>query len=153
MTWIRGTECALSKSEDTESQRCGWYTRGWAAIQLNLEKLQSWVEKNPMKFKGTCRVTHHCRLGADLLKSSSGEKDLGALVENRWCMSQQRALVAKKANKILGCVRKSTSDRSMKLILFLYSALVRPHLECCVQFWSPHFKEDKGLLKRSSGGQ
>lgn len=42
-----------------------------------------------MKFKGKCRVTHQCRLGADLLKSSSAEKDLGALVESRWCMSQQ----------------------------------------------------------------
>lgn len=61
--------------------------------------------------------------------------------------------MAEKANKILGCIRKSTANRSMKLILLLYSALVRPQLECCVHFWSPQIKEDKELLKRSRGGQ
>lgn len=61
--------------------------------------------------------------------------------------------MAEKADKILGCIRKSTSNMSMKLILLLYSALMRPQLECSVQFWSPQFKEDKELLKRSGGVQ
>ena len=62
-------------------------------------------------------------------------------------MSHQCALAAQKANCILGCIKRSVTSRSKEAILPLYSALVRPHLEYCIQFWSLQHK-DMQLLER-----
>ena len=85
---------------------------------------------------------HQYRLGDDVLQMSSMEKDLGVLVN----MSQQHALVAMKANGILGCIKKIVANRLRAVTFLLYSALVKPHLDYSVQFWATQFKKDGDLL-------
>ena len=62
-------------------------------------------------------------------------------------MSWQYVLAAQQASCILGCI-KSMANRSKKVILPLCSALVRAHLEYCVQLWSPQHRKDVDLLEQ-----
>ncbi|KFQ05048.1 hypothetical protein N329_12496, partial [Haliaeetus albicilla] len=122
----------------------------------DLDRLERWACVNLMKFnKAKCKVLHmgqgnpkhKYRLGREWIESSPEEKDLGVLVDKKVNMTQQCALAAQKANHILGCIKSSVASRSREGILPLCSALVRPHLQSCVQLWGPQHRKDRDLLE------
>ena len=57
-------------------------------------------------------------------------------------------LAVQKTNRILGCITRSTTSRSREVILLLYSALVIPHMEYCIQFWILQHKKNMELLEQ-----
>ncbi|PKU41415.1 hypothetical protein llap_8280 [Limosa lapponica baueri] len=88
------------------------------------------------------------RLGDEGIVSSPAKKNLGVLMYEKPDMGQKCALTAQKANHILGCIKSSVASRSREVILPLCSTLMGPHLEYCVQLWSPQHRKDMDLLER-----
>jgi len=153
-----GTECTLSKFAD-DTKLCGVVDtlEGREAIPRDLDRLERWACVNHMKFnKANCKVLHMGQgnpkhkysLGGEWLESSPEEKDLGMMVDEKLNMSRQCALAAQKANHMLGCIKSSVASRAREGILPLYFALIRPHLDYCIQLRGPQQKEDIDVLEQ-----
>uniref|UniRef100_A0A803JMQ3 Reverse transcriptase domain-containing protein n=1 Tax=Xenopus tropicalis TaxID=8364 RepID=A0A803JMQ3_XENTR len=123
------------------------------SLQQDLDQLAIWAAKWQMRFNvDKYKVMHlGCKnmqapytLNGTALGKSIMEKDLGVLVDNKLGCNKQCQAAAARANKVLSCIKRGIDSREEGVILPLYRALVRPHLEYAVQFWSPVLKRDIG---------
>ncbi|PKU48758.1 rna-directed dna polymerase from mobile element jockey-like [Limosa lapponica baueri] len=144
----------LSKfAGDTKLCHVANMLEGRDILQRDLDRLERWACVNLMKFnKAKCKVLHmgqgtpkhEYRLSRKWIQSNLGEKEV---VDEKLNMSRQCVPAAQKANCILGCIKKNMASRLREVILPLYSALVRPYLEYCVQLWGLQHKKDMDLLE------
>ncbi|GAB0179976.1 hypothetical protein GRJ2_000462900 [Grus japonensis] len=107
------------------------------------------------KNKSKCHILHlpwgnpgyTFKLGDKRLESNLTERGLGVWIDGKLNMSQQCGLAAKRANCVLGCIKHSIASWSREVIVLLCTALVRPHLEYCVQVWAAQYEKDIKLLE------
>ncbi|KAJ7397012.1 hypothetical protein BTVI_139523 [Pitangus sulphuratus] len=92
------------------------------------------------------------RLSTEWLESSQAEKDLGVLTDSSChTEAEHEPTVCPGGQEDQWHSGNSVANKISEVILPLYSALVRPHLECCVQFWAPQFRKDIDMLECVQG--
>ena len=88
------------------------------------------------------------KMGDDVLGRTTQEKDLGVTFSADMKVSEQCGIAASKGNQIIGLIRRTIMYKEKQLIVPLYRAIVRPHLEYCIYAWRPYRKKNIDELER-----
>ena len=151
------TSSLLKFADDTKLLRKVGTQDDCEELQKDLHRMYKWSEDWQIMFNidkcnclhighGNSRTTY--QLGGTEVPTATQEKDLGIIVTENLKVSEQCAKVTKTANKVLGIIKWSYEDKSMAILLPLYKALVRPHIEYCVQAWRPYYQKDVDNLEK-----
>ncbi len=123
----------------------------------DLKKIHQWSIDWQMLFNAEkCTIIHmgknnkECeyKIGEHTVKKSKIERDLGVMIDSNGKSSEQCMLAVKKANSVLGMIKRNIQFKSKDVIVRLYKSLVRPRLEYCVQAWCPYLQKDIDILEK-----
>ena len=88
------------------------------------------------------------QLNGVVLDSVQSFKYLGVMLTSDMSWSTHVSMVCSRARKILGVIyRQFYANATSAVLLQLYLAMVRPHVEYAAAVWSPHLKKDIALIE------
>ena len=125
-------------------------------VQLDLCGFEDWSKTwqqpfNAKKCKvmhfGTKNPGHSYELNGHVLEAINSEKDLGVMIDNSLKFHIHTASATKKANQILGVIKRSYRTRDKNTMATLYKSMVRPHLEYGNVIWGPFYAGDKKMVE------
>ncbi|XP_072443501.1 RNA-directed DNA polymerase from mobile element jockey isoform X1 [Chiloscyllium punctatum] len=153
-----GVEGWVSKlTDDTKIGGVVDNEEGCCRLQRDLDLIQSWAEEWQMEFNPVkCEFVHFGRTNKKaeywvndrVLSKVEEQRDLGVYVHSSLKVATQVDRASKKAYGVLAYISRRIEFKSREVMLQLNRTLVRPRLEYCVQFWSPHFRKDVEALER-----
>ena len=130
---------------------------GNVTLQNDLNAVLEWANKWKMEFNvDKCKIMHlghnnpkaTYSMGGSNLQETEEERDLGVIIDNKLDFGSHIRSIVGKANKVLGMIKVSFSCLNIPMMYNLYTALVRPLLEYCVQVWSPYKKKYINLIEK-----
>ena len=148
-------------TDDTKLMQKLISTTSHNELQDDINRLIEWSKKWELKFNTLkCKVMH---FGNDIsnsytmldfnnqklkkLEFITKEKDLGVIIDRKLNFSSGIVTQVKKANKMMGLIRRSYTHLDKTSFHDLFNSLVRPHLEYCVSIWYLLLKKDKELIE------
>jgi hypothetical protein len=139
-------------ADDTKLYQQILTTKDQDQLQEGVFKLQDWTAKwdleiHPAKCKsmtvgrGDCGGREYfLRRGLDLvpIETTSEEKDLGVIFDNKLSFEAHIIDKIKKSNQILGLIMRCFSYLDESSLICLYKSMVRPQLEFSQVVWHPY---------------
>ena len=120
---------------------------GDSILQDDLNKTLEWAKTWKMEFNvDKCKVMHlghnnpkrQYTMDGKRLAVTEKEKDLGVIIDNKLDFGAHIRSIVGRANRVLGLVKISFAHMDKKMFLNIYTTLIRPLIEYCVQVWSPY---------------
>ena len=120
------------------------------SLQNDIDSLIEWSDTWLLKFnRSKCKHLHLGRdtdssykIAGEIISKTTEEKDLGITIDKQLKFQAHIGIQVKKANQILGIIRRSFTYIDEEMFSVLYKSLVRPHLEYGSSVWSVIYKKD-----------
>ena len=150
----------LMFADDTKIWRGVGKMEDGESLQEDLNRLMEWSSRWLLRFNAEkCKVMHVGHSFQTVytltdegktykLQEIREEKDLGVYTTDNLKPSLQCSKAAGKAMSILGMINRNFKHIDTEDFQILYKVFVRPHLEYCVQAWSPYYRKDVDCLER-----
>ena len=128
-------------------------------LQSDIDSLEQWSQKWLLRFHpDKCHVltlgefhnilhTQRYTINGQELEHVFEEKDLGVKFDSALRFEEHISEKVKKANAMVGLIRRSFSFLDCELFKKLYITFVRPHLEYAQAVWSPHLRKQINILE------
>ena len=152
------TASILSKfADDTKWARIIESEEDRKIFQAGIDGLARWSRDWQLLFnEEKCKIMHFgtnnqnfkYSMNSKELGEVEAEKDVWVMVTTSLMPSKQCSTAAAKANGVLGQISRAVKTRDKRTFIQLYKVYVRPHLEYCVQAWSPYSEADKNKLEQ-----
>ena len=125
------------------------------SLQNDMNNLTEWSKMWQLPFNvGKCKCMHigkgknHHSYQLDQNMLENVKKDLGVIIDNQLKFHTHTSASAKKANSILGLIKRSFVALDEDTLPLLFTSMVRPHLEYANLIWGPHFIGDVRAVER-----
>ena len=130
-------------------------------LQNDIDRMTDWSKTWLLKFNeqkckhlqlGQQQLNTEFKMKTDtnneiVIESTSSEKDLGIIIDNRLNFQEHIYTQISKANKILGLIRRTFQYLDKEMLVNLYKSLIRPHLEYGSNVWSVIWKKEATAIE------
>ena len=143
-------------ADDTKSYRAIRDENDHVTLQEDIDTIYSWSEVWQLGFNldkchmlplGFNNKKHLYDINGDIVKTVVEEKDLGIIIDEKLNFHKHILTATKKANSILGCIRRAIKYKDREMIIPLYIAHVRSRLEYGSVIWNPYLTQDKKRIE------